>query len=260
MGGSMSVLLVAAMALTSYVVFQWIGSIILKDASIVDRYWGGGFVVVAIVSMLYTENLSLSAYVLVGMVAVWGLRLSVYLTWRNWGHGEDFRYVSMRKRHGEKFWRVSLVTVFGLQGFLTWFIGLPIPIALASSSGDTLSWLDGIGIFLWVLGLSFESIGDWQLTRFKKNPDNEGRVLNTGLWRYTRHPNYFGDAVLWWGIFLVAVSYPAGILLAICPATMTFFLMRVSGVPMLERKLKKTRPEYAGYIERTSAFFPRMPK
>lgn len=260
MGSSLGVLLVAAVAVTFYVVFQWIGSIILKDASIVDRFWGGGFVVVAIVSMLYTQNLSLSAYVLVGMVTLWGLRLSVYLTWRNWGNGEDFRYVAMRKRHGNKFWRVSLVTVFGLQGFLTWFIGLPIPIALVSSSSDTLGWLDGIGIFLWVLGLSFESIGDWQLARFKKNPDNAGRVLNTGLWRYTRHPNYFGDAVQWWGIFLVAVSSPAGILLAICPATMTFFLMRVSGVPMLERKLKKTRPEYADYIERTSAFFPRMPK
>lgn len=252
-------LLVCSIAVGVYVLAQWISSVWLRDASIVDRFWGGGFVLIAAVALLHTGASDVRPWIVMVMVAIWGLRLSAYLTWRNWGGGEDYRYQAMRKRHGDAFWWKSLYIVFGLQGFLTWFIGLPLMLTMISANSSPLSWIDDAGIALWAIGLAFESVGDWQLARFKANPENKGRVMDRGLWRYTRHPNYFGDALLWWGMFIVTLSATGAYWTVICPIAMTFLLMRVSGVPLLERRLNKTRPEYADYAARTSAFFPWPP-
>lgn len=248
-----------AWILLVYVVMQWLASLFLEDASIVDRFWGGGFALVALVSFSCMDRVTPRALLLLALAVIWGLRLSLYLTWRNWGQGEDYRYDAMRKRHGSRFVLISLFTVFLFQGLLTWIISLPLQVGISAKDGE-LNLLDGIGVVFWMIGLVFESVGDFQLARFKANPANKGEVMNRGLWRYTRHPNYFGDALLWWGIYLVAATAPYGAYTILSPALMTFLLMRVSGVWLLEKKLRKTKPAYAAYAAQTNAFFPGPPK
>lgn len=250
---------ICAWILLFYVVFQWLASVLREDASLVDRFWGGGFALVALVSLAYADRATPRAWLLLAMAVIWGLRLSVYLTWRNWGQGEDYRYAAMRERHGGRFVVVSFFTVFVFQGVLTWFISLPLQVGISAQSGE-LNLLDYAGAVFWLAGLLFESIGDLQLARFKAAPANKGMVMDRGLWRYTRHPNYFGDALVWWGIYVVAVSAPYGAYTVLSPLLMTFLLLRVSGVRLLEKKLRKTRPEYAAYAARTNAFFPGPPK
>jgi steroid 5-alpha reductase family enzyme len=198
-------------------------------------------------------------WLLVAMVTVWGLRLSIYLTWRNQGKGEDYRYVAMRRRWGARFWWVSLLTVFALQGVLMWIVSLGVQLGQVPDTPG-LGVLSGIGVAVWAVGLAFEAIGDAQLARFKGNPENAGRVMDRGLWRYTRHPNYFGDACVWWGIALVAAESGLGSFGLIGALVMTVFLRRVSGVTLLEKSLKKRREGYEDYITRTSPFVPRPPK
>jgi steroid 5-alpha reductase family enzyme len=193
------------------------------------------------------------------MVTLWGLRLSIYLGWRNWGKPEDFRYQAMRRHWGERFWWVSLFTVFALQGVLMWIVSLPVQLGQVSNDPG-LRILGVIGILVWALGLGFEAIGDAQLVRFKANPDNAGKVMDRGLWRYTRHPNYFGDACVWWGIALVAAETGLGAIGFIGALVMTIFLRRVSGVTLLEKSLVKKRPGYEEYVARTSPFVPRRPR
>jgi steroid 5-alpha reductase family enzyme len=166
----------------------------------------------------------------------------------------------MRKRPGRRFGWVSLYTVFALQGALMWIVSLPIQIAQSAPEPAHLTWLDALGALFWLTGFCCEALGDWQLARFKADPANRGKVMDRGLWRYTRHPNYFGDSLLWWGFFLIAVGVPGGGWTVIGPLLMTFLLMRVSGVTLLERKLLRSRPAYREYIERTNAFFPGFPK
>lgn len=166
----------------------------------------------------------------------------------------------MRKRIGDRFALVSLFSVFGLQGVLMWVISLPLQFAQLSREPARLTWLDFLGAALWFIGLSFEAIGDFQLTMFRINPANKGKVMDRGLWAYTRHPNYFGDALLWWGFFVIALGTPRGWWTVISPVLMTTLLMKVSGVALLEKTLVKTRPEYRDYVQRTSAFVPMPPK
>jgi steroid 5-alpha reductase family enzyme len=249
-----------AAAVAAYVCAQWAGSLYFRDASLVDRYWGGGFALVALVTFVFTGEESPRGALLLAMAAVWGLRLSIYLTWRNWGQGEDYRYQAMRKRHGARFGIRSLFSVFLLQGALTWFISLPLQWGIAGAGPAHPTLLDVMGVAAWTAGFLFESIGDIQLARFKAHPANAGRVMDRGLWRYTRHPNYFGDTLVWWGMFLVAANATGGIYTVLSPVVMQYFLMRVSGVALLERKLVKTRPGYTDYVARTNAFFPWRPK
>ena len=187
----------AAVAVAALMVGTWLVSLVLRNASIVDITWGLGFVVVAWVSALRADAASGAASVLVAMVTVWGLRLGVYLFWRNHGNGEDYRYVAMRRRWGKRFWLISLATVFVLQGALMWIVSLPVQVAHVGDARD--GALAGvalvIGLALYAIGLLFEVVGDAQLARFKADPTNEGKVMRSGLWRYTRHPNYFGDAL-----------------------------------------------------------------
>lgn len=233
----------------------WLWSLRLKDASIVDIFWGLGFVLIAGTAFVMGAGFQTRKQLLTALVAIWGLRLAIYLYRRNHGKGEDYRYQAMRRQHGDRFGLVSLYTVFGLQGVLMWIISLPVQVAQQAALPDQLTLLDGLGTALWLIGFSFESIGDAQLARFKADPSNKGKVMDRGLWAYTRHPNYFGDAVLWWGFFCFAAATGAW-WTALSPALMTLFLMKVSGVAMLEKTLVKTKPEYQDYVRRTSAFFP----
>ncbi len=254
----MSVLASAAAAVTALMFVQWLASLPLRDASIVDRFWGAGFVLIAIVTALVSAPLTIRGAIVVGVVALWGLRLSAYLTWRNWGEGEDRRYAAMRRKWGGKFPLVSLFVVFGLQGALMLVIGAPVMVAIAAPEAP-LGPLDVVAVALFTVGFAFESIGDLQLARFLADPENEGRVMDRGLWRYTRHPNYFGDALAWWGIATFAFATGAW-WTAFAPALMTFLLLRVSGVVLLEKSMAKRRPAYEAYVRRTSAFVPWPPR
>lgn len=253
------ILIQSAAAIAAMMVAVWLVSLWRKDASIVDLIWGLGFVLIAWLTYWsrYADDRPPSL-ILPCLTTVWGLRLSAYLTWRNHGKSEDFRYRAMREKWGDKFPLVSLLIVFGLQGIVMWIVSLPLQVGIAG--GNHVIWLSTTGVALWAIGLLFESVGDWQLARFKAVPENAGRVLDTGLWRYTRHPNYFGECLLWWGLFLIAVSQSSAWWIVISPVIMSFLLLRVSGVTLLEKTLQNTKPEYAEYVARTNAFWPGLPK
>jgi steroid 5-alpha reductase family enzyme len=237
----------------------WLVSLRLRDASIVDIFWGLGFVVVTWTAHLMAGSESARAWITSGLVTVWGVRLAAHLARRNLGHGEDYRYRAMRERHGQRFPLVSLGTVFLLQAVLLWIIALPAQAVHAFGAATPLGWIDAVGITAWVIGLAFEWIGDEQLARFKASPSSRGAVMDRGLWRYSRHPNYFGNFLLWWGIGLLAVAAGAWWTL-VGPALLTFLLLRVSGVALLESTIATRRPGYRDYVARTSAFVPWFPR
>ena len=255
-----AVLAATAIVIVMTMVILWLASLVLRNASIVDIFWGFGFVLVGWVAFAVADG-SFSRQLLIALlVSVWGLRLTVYLAWRNIGKGEDYRYVTMREKWGRRFPLVSLGTVFLLQGALMWVVSLPIQAGQVADSPSGLIWLDYVGVLLWAVGLFFETAGDLQLARFKADPANKGKVMDRGLWRYTRHPNYFGDFMVWWGLYLVALATGDAWWTIIGPLAMTVLLMKVSGVGMLEKTITSRRPGYEAYISRTSAFFPRPPR
>ena len=249
----------SAGAILVVMVSTWLLSVVIANASIVDIVWGLGLVVEGWVARVTADGDDARQWLLTILVSVWGLRLGGYLAWRNIGHGEDFRYKSMRKRWGARFPVISLVTVFGLQGTLMWLVSLPVQLGQADDSPSigVLAW---IGVAVYLVGLFFEVVGDAQLTRFKADAANAGKVMDRGLWRYTRHPNYFGDACVWWGIAIVAAESGLGAFGLVGAAVMTLFLRRVSGVTLLEKSLVKRRSGYEDYVARTSPFVPRRPR
>ena len=250
----------SAAAVAVLMVGTWLVSLPLRNVSIVDIVWGLGFVVVAWVSYLVGDGVAARRLLLAVMVTLWGLRLAGYLLWRNAGHGEDFRYQAMRKKMGPSFAVRSLVTVFAVQGVIMWVVSLPVQVGAVADSPAGIGVVGALGVAVWATGLFFESVGDFQLAHFKADPANAGQVMQRGLWRYTRHPNYFGDFCVWWGIWLVAAVTGVGLLTVVGPIVMSFFLIKVSGVPMLERTIGKRRPGYDEYVRRTNAFFPGPPK
>lgn len=260
MGHTLSVMSITLAATVALMLGVWLLSLIKKDASIVDTFWGLGFVLIAAVCCGIGEGYEMRRILITALTAIWGLRLAGYIFFRNKGRGEDFRYKAMRARHGKRFPLVSLYSVFAVQGLLMWVISLPLQIGETSRLPARLTWLDWAGATIWLIGFGFESIGDLQLARFKTDPKNKGEVMDRGLWRFTRHPNYFGDALLWWGLFLIALGTPPGAWTLISPLIMTALLMKVSGVALLEKTLMKTKPEYRDYAERTNAFFPWLPR
>jgi len=243
----------------SMVSILWIISVALKNVSIVDLFWGAGFVVINTFYFFNTDTTPAKIVLLV-LVAIWGLRLSIYLAWRNIGKGEDFRYREFRRQYGEKnYWWISFFQTFLLQGILMWVISLPLLGINLNSSSPNLEVLDFVGIFVWLIGFVFEAGGDFQLARFRKDITNKGKVLDTGFWHYTRHPNYFGDSAVWWGYGLLCVStgsywYVTGSVL------MTLLIIKVSGVALLEKSLKEAKPQYHDYIRKTSSFIPWFPQ
>jgi len=250
-------LIAAAIAIAVLMVSTWILSLIVGDASIVDIAWGLGFVIVAWTVALGLDETTDRSTVLVGLTTLWGIRLAGYLAWRNLGEPEDRRYRAMRSKHGDRFPLVSLVTVFLLQGVIMWTVSLPVQ--AGQRSADGLGIFDAVGIAVFTIGLLFETVGDFQLARFTADPRSRGRVLDRGLWRYTRHPNYFGDFLVWWGLYLIALGGGAW-WTVVGPAVMSLFLMKVSGAGLLEKTIGHRRPGYAEYIERTNAFFPGPPR
>jgi steroid 5-alpha reductase family enzyme len=246
-----------AAAVAGMMLVVWVISVLIKDASIVDIGWGLGFVLIAWVTFL-TSDRTPRCWLIVLLTTIWGTRLSGYLARRNLGKGEDYRYVKMREKHGSRFPIVSLLTVFGLQGLIMLIVSLPLQTGMTVEAPTTLGLLACIGCAVWLIGFAFEAGGDWQLARFKADESNRGKVLDSGFWRYTRHPNYFGDFMIWWGVFLISFGTGAAWWSAIGPAVMSFFLIKVSGVAMLEKTLKK-KPGYADYIAKTNAFFPWFP-
>lgn len=255
---SLNIYLLGLAAIILAAVCTWGLSLYKINVAIVDSMWSLMFILSACVYAAAAPQLLAPRAVLVlALVTVWGLRLSIYITWRNWGHGEDPRYQAIRARNQPHFAWKSLYLVFVLQALLAWIISLPLLGSILSVR--ELGAADVAGLLLWLLGVVFEAGGDWQLARFAADPANKGRVMDRGLWRYTRHPNYFGDFCVWWGLYLIALG--AGAWWSIVgPLFMSLLLMRVSGVTLLERNIGKRRPGYADYVRRTNAFFPGLPK
>lgn len=252
-------LLAAALTVGGVMVALWGVSVAKRDVSIIDAVWGLGFVGLAWLYVGLAEAVSPRAWLVAGLVTAWGVRLGLHIGGRSLGHPEDYRYAAMRRAWGPRFWWVSLFVVFGLQGALMLVIGAPLYVV---SIRPATAWnpLDALGLALFVVGFAFEVIGDAQLQSFKADPANRGTTLKTGLWRYTRHPNYFGDALLWWGLYILADVASGGGLTVFAPVIMTGLLMRVSGVPLLEAHMKRSRPDFAEYARQTSSFFPWPPK
>jgi steroid 5-alpha reductase family enzyme len=238
----------------------WILSLIKKDAGIIDPFWGLGFVVLAWFYFMTSDSHTRRQWLVVALVTFWGVRLSAHLFRRNLGKDEDYRYREMREASPGAFALRSLFIVFFLQAAILWVVSFPLFQALRTTFPESITLFDAAGALLFSIGLFFEAVGDWQLSRFRSNPASQGKVLDHGLWRYTRHPNYFGDALVWWGFFLIALATPRSAWTVVSPVLMTFLLMKVSGVVLLEKKLGETKPAYRDYVRRTSAFFPRPPK
>jgi len=249
----------AAVAVGALMVFLWLVSIPVRDVSIVDPAWGPAFVLVALVAALAGGGCAGRRWVLLGLTAIWGLRLGAHLLARKLRDpGEDRRYAAMRERRGSGFVLWSLVMIFGVQGLLVLIVSLPLQVS--AEQGGTLSAAIIPGVIVFAIGVAFETIGDEQLRRFKADPASHGQVMDRGLWRYTRHPNYFGDFCVWWGLWLIAVTAGATWWTLIGPVVMSTLLIRVSGKALLERDMAQRRPGYADYVERTSGFLPLPPR
>ncbi len=253
----LSIYLILGLVILGLMTLLWMVSLWLRNSSIVDIFWGTGFVIAAWAVFLLTPDGYITRKLILNtLVTVWGMRLTFHILTRNWGKPEDFRYQVWRKEAGPAWWWRSFFKVFLLQGTLMWIISAPL--AATQISTQPLIWLDYLAIPVWLIGFFFETTGDWQLAHFKANPDNKGKVLNTGVWHYTRHPNYFGDATQWWAFYLMAAA-SGGWLTIFSPIIMTTLLMRVSGVTLLEKTLRDEKPGYKDYIETTSEFIPWFP-
>ena len=238
----------------------WLVSLALKNSSIVDIFWGTGFVVTAWVALALTPGgFADRKWLLVVLTTIWGLRLSIYILSRNFGKPEDFRYQVWRKGAGAAWWWRSFFKVFLLQGILMWIIAAPLLAAQVSAVPHQFTLFDYAAIPVWIVGFFFEALGDWELAQFKAIPGNKGKVMSSGVWHYTRHPNYFGDAMQWWAFYLVAIA-AGGWWTIFSPLIMTGLLMRVSGVTLLEKTLQETKPGYKEYAETTREFVPWFPK
>ena len=236
-------------------VLTWLASLVRRDASLVDRVWsllivGAGWVYWALLAAPSLRGLAMLL-----LASLWALRLSAFISWRNWGHGEDRRYQAIRARNEPGFAFKSLYLVFCLQALLAWVVSAPLLMGLAS--GGAWQWLDVLGLGWAAFGLIFETVADLQLAHFKAQPRNKGQVMDSGLWRYSRHPNYFGEACVWWGLWLTALAGGwAAAWSIVAPLLMTVLLLKVSGVRLLEQDIGERRPAYRDYIARTNAFIP----
>lgn len=247
----------AALVVFLYVNLIHVLALLKKDNGIMDAAWGPGFVLLAWSTLLWSGETDVRQLLLAILVSVWGLRLSGHILVRNAGRGEDFRYRNWRETWGRWFYVRSYLQIYLLQGAFLVVVALPILLVNARRGGP-LGWLDAIGLAVWLLGFVFEAVGDYQLLRFLKDPANKGRIMRSGLWRYTRHPNYFGEATLWWGCFLIALNVPGGWWALVSPVVIDWLLLCVSGIPMLEAKYNE-RADFLEYKKVTSAFFPWFP-
>jgi steroid 5-alpha reductase family enzyme len=253
-------LVAGLVAFVAFFSVLWLVSLKVRDSSIVDIFWGPGFVLSSIAYMELTDGFDARNNLVAILLSLWGLRLAFHIGHRNIGRGEDFRYRSWREKYGHRWWWWSYFHVFLLQAVIGWIVSLPIYFATRAPTPARVTEWDLAGSAIFIAGFLFETIGDEQLRRFKDDPANQGQVMQSGLWRYSRHPNYFGEAVLWWGMGVIGTGTPGGAIGLIGPALITFLLLRVSGVTLLETTLNKTKAGYDGYVVRTSAFVPWIPR
>ncbi len=248
----------SGIAIILYMTCWFIAAMIRKDNSIIDIAWGLGFVVVAWVNLVINHTVSVRPVLITLLIMAWAFRLAGYIWFRNKGRGEDFRYAKWRQEWGRKVIIKTVTNIFLLQGVLMLIIAYPIMLVNATAQ-PPLTGFDLLGLLIWLTGFFFESLGDYQLMKFKKNNSNKGKIMTVGLWKYTRHPNYFGEVTIWWGIFLIALSSPYGLTAIVSPVVMTFLLLKVSGVPMLEEKYRD-HSEFIEYARKTSSFIPWIPR
>lgn len=249
---------VLILLLLAFMSFWFVVSLIQKRNDVADVAWGLGFVFMTWSSFALSADSGMRGLLVGILVSIWGLRLAWHIHRRNKGKGEDYRYLAWRKEWGKWFYVRSYLQVYLLQGTLLFLVVLPV-VLINNNAGAELGLLDALGAAVWLVGFYFEAVGDAQLARFIKDPTNKGKLMQSGLWAYTRHPNYFGEVTQWWGIWLIALSVPLGWFSIIGPLTITFLILKVSGVPMLEKKMAEN-PEFAEYKRRVSVFIPLPPR
>jgi len=254
----MTYLIILAITLWAYMSLWFLVSLIRKRNDVADIAWGLGFVLMAWLALYLSPEPSLRGVLLGALTSLWGLRLAWHIHSRNKGKAEDYRYLAWRKQWGKWFYLRSYAQVYLLQGLLLFLISLPILLS-NKNPNQALGVLEIIGVLVWILGFAFEVIGDFQLNKFIKNKKNKGKIIQSGLWQYTRHPNYFGEVTLWWGIWIIALSVDQGWIGLIGPLTITFLILKVSGVPMLEKRLEE-KPGFEAYKKRVSMFIPMPPR
>ncbi len=254
----MNYFLILAGILFLYMTAFFFLSLIKKRNDVADIAWGLGFVMLAWVSFFLSPETEIRHIILCALVSIWGVRLAEHIYIRNKGKKEDYRYLEWRRKWGKWFYLRSYFQVYILQGFLLYTIILPV-LFVNKEAGASLGILDFLGVFVWSVGFFFESVGDAQLINFLKNPKNKGKLMTQGLWKYTRHPNYFGEALLWWGVWIIAFSATKSFWLLVSPLVITLLVLKVSGIPMLEKKMVK-HPDFDDYKKRTSIFIPLPPK
>ena len=246
-----------------WVIGLWLVSILRRDISIIDAVFSLiELSIVGVAGVVMGSAPQGRKILLFGLLCLWSLRLTVYLSWRKWGEGEDPRYTKLRGwvDEGWPFHRFVLRQVFGLQGVTMFLLSVPLLISLAADEPESLGPIAYVGVAVWAVGFIFETIGDLQLVRFKRNPANDGKVLDSGLWRYTAHPNYFGEVMMAWGLFIAALVVPWAAIGIIGPIMYTRLVIKVTGTPTLEKRVRHTRSDYGAYLERTSSFWPRPPR
>lgn len=254
---AMNAVLVLAMMLA-----LWALSVVIADSSIADIFWGLGFVIIVAFTWFVSDGVDSRRTLVAALVAIWGIRLGAYIGWRNRG-GEDPRYARLRQHvesQGGNYAIHSLVHIYLLQGTFMWLVSLVLVFSMVIDTPATLGWLAWLGAGTWLVGMYFETVADLQLSRFRADPDNDGKILDRGLWRYTRHPNYFGEACVWLGFFLIAIENAWGALTVVSLVTIYYALLGPSGKGLLERRMGKKRPGFEDYRRRTSGFFPLPPK
>ena len=254
----LKIFLIQSLVIFVYALTWFIVALVKNRNDVADIAWGGGFICAALTASLVQGTGKARAILVLLLVVAWGARLMLHISIRNRGKPEDPRYKAWREEWGSSFLARTFLQVFLLQGFLLLVISLPVTLVI-THSGPGLNILDAAGFCIWLFGFLFEAVGDYQLLQFKKNPANKGKIMKYGLWRYTRHPNYFGEVTLWWGIFLICLAVPGSLWTIIGPLTITWLILKVSGTPLLEKRYVDN-PEYAEYIKGTSSFFPLPPK
>ncbi|MBC7981735.1 DUF1295 domain-containing protein [Candidatus Parcubacteria bacterium] len=244
-----------AVALFIYMNIWFIVSLVKKRNDIADVAWGLGFIALTLLSFWARDYESgLRGMLVLMLVGVWGLRLAYHIYKRNKGKTEDYRYLAWRQEWGTWFYIRSYFQVYILQGILLFLIVLPV-LVINKNMENSIGIVDGIGLIIWIIGFVFESVGDRQLAVFIKNPENKGKLMKEGLWKYTRHPNYFGEVTMWWGIWIISLSADMVWFSVLGPLTITILILKISGIPLLEKKMKEN-PDFAEYASKTSMFIP----